>query len=94
MRARIHELCDVGCAQNTSKEAHGPLALLRNVWQQIPRHAKILFFSNPQQFVYAGTLHFSQRGQCEPPHMSTVLDDLDCFVTLHEEYNTSFTSHQ
>lgn len=94
MRAQIHELCDVGCAQNTSKEAHGPLALLRNVWQQIPRHAKFLFFTNPQQFVYAGTPHFSQRGQCEPPHMSTVLDDLDCFVTLYEEYNTSFTSHQ
>ena len=43
MRARMHGLCDVGCAQNTSREAHGPLALLRNVGNKHPRHAEILF---------------------------------------------------
>ena len=41
MRARIRGLCDAGSAQNISREVHGPLALLRNVWQQTPRHAKI-----------------------------------------------------
>ena len=43
MRERIRGLCDAGSAQNISREAHGPLALLRSVWQQTPRHAKILF---------------------------------------------------
>ena len=43
MRERIRGSCDAGSAQNISREAHGPLALLRSVWQQTPRHAKILF---------------------------------------------------
>lgn len=43
VRERIRGLCDAGSAHNISREAHGPLALLRSVWQQTPRHAKILF---------------------------------------------------